>query len=79
LLQAVAAGQAGPSLGELFRGTPHEATMQLAEARALKVLESLPTPAEREAEFKDAWQRVAERIRKFRATRPRQPAAQART
>ncbi|MGE0557973.1 MAG: DNA primase [Burkholderiales bacterium] len=79
LLQAIAGGQAGPSLGELFRGTPHEATMQMAEARALKVLESLPTPAEREAEFKDAWQRVAKRIRKFRSTRPRQPAAQART
>jgi len=77
LLQAIAAGKAGPSLGELFRGTPHESAMQHAEARALKVLAALPTPEEREAEFRDAWERVMERIRKFRAARPRQPAVNA--
>ncbi len=77
LLQVIAAGKAGPSLGELFRGTPHESAMQHAEARALKVLAALPTPEEREAEFRDAWERVMERIRKFRAARPRQPALKA--
>jgi len=77
LLQTIAAGQAGPGLGEFFRGTPHESAMQQAEARALKVLATLPTPEEREAEFRDAWERVMERIRKFRAARPRQPAVNA--
>jgi len=70
VLQGIASGQAGTSLGELFRGTPHEPALQQAEARALKVMGSLPKPEEREAEFRDAWERVLDRIRRYRQSRP---------
>ena len=67
LLQALDAQTGGLNFGEAFRGTDLELPMQLAEARALKLMDQLPSAVEREAEFKDAWQQVLTRIRRFRA------------
>ncbi|MBX3665507.1 MAG: DNA primase [Burkholderiales bacterium] len=77
LLQALDQQAEGVKLGEIFRGTPLESAMQLAEARALKIMEQLPSVAEREAEFQDAWQQVLGRIRRFRAARAAVPVVKA--
>ena len=77
LLQASGQQAEGANLGEIFRGTPLESAMQLAEARALKIMEQLPSAAEREAEFQDAWQQVLARIRRFQAARSAGPAVKA--
>ncbi|MBX3619073.1 MAG: DNA primase [Rhizobacter sp.] len=77
LLQALDQRAQAANLGEIFRGTPLEPAMQLAEARALKIMEQLPSPAEREAEFQDAWQQVLARIRRFGAARSAVPAVKA--
>ncbi len=66
LLQALDQQAEGKNLGETFRGTSMESAMQLAEARALKIMEQLPSAAEREAEFQGAWQLVLARIHRFR-------------
>lgn len=67
LLRALDDHTGGLNFGEAFRGTELELPMQLAEARALKLMDQLPSAVEREAEFKDAWQQVLSRIRRFRA------------
>jgi DNA primase len=67
----------GLNFGEAFRGTELELPMQLAEARALKLMDQLPSAVEREAEFKDAWQQVLSRIRRFRAAHAIAPAVKA--
>lgn len=67
LLRALETQAGGLNFGEAFRGTDLELPMQLAEARALKLMDQLPSAVEREAEFKDAWQQVLTRIRRFRA------------
>ncbi len=77
LLQALDQQAEGVKLGEIFRGTPLESAMQLAEARALKIMEQLPSVAEREAEFQDAWQQVLGRIRRFRTARAAVPVVKA--
>jgi DNA primase len=77
LLQASGQQAGNTNLGETFRGTPLESAMQLAEARALKIMEQLPSAAEREAEFQDAWQQVQARIRRFRLARFAGPAVKA--
>jgi len=77
LLEALEKHAQGAKLGETFRGTPLEPAMHLAEARALKIMDQLPSPAEREAEFHDAWLQVLGRIRKFEAARSAGPAVKA--
>ncbi len=77
LLRALDDHAGGFNFGEAFRGTELELPMQLAEARALKLMDQLPSAVEREAEFKDAWQQVLSRIRRFRAAHAIAPTVKA--
>ncbi|MBM3367107.1 MAG: DNA primase [Betaproteobacteria bacterium] len=52
------------NLGEAFRDSPQQALILAAEAGALRWQEL--APAELEAEFRDAWQRALDRIRRAR-------------
>lgn len=77
LLHALGTQTERLNFGEAFRGTELEAPMQLAEARALKLMDQLPSAVEREAEFRDAWQQVLSRIGRFRAAHAIAPAVKA--
>ena len=52
------------NLGEAFRDSPHQALILAAEAGALRWQDM--APAELEAEFRDAWRRALDRIRRAR-------------
>lgn len=66
VLEATGSGEAVINLGELFRGSPHEAAVRQAEAGALRWQDRTLEPGEFEAEFRGAWEQAMVLIRKAR-------------
>ncbi len=66
VLEVVGSGEVIVNLGEVFRGSPHEAAVRQAEAGALHWQERTLAPEEFEVEFRGAWQQATDRIRRAR-------------
>lgn len=66
VLEAVGSGDARINLGEVFRGSAHEALVFNAEVGALRWQDRSLAAAELEAEFRGAWQQAIDRIRRAR-------------
>jgi DNA primase len=66
VIERLGAGGARLNLGEAFRDSPHQAQVLAAEAGALRWQDRALAPAELESEFRDAWQRALDRIRRAR-------------
>ncbi|MBS1218340.1 MAG: primase [Proteobacteria bacterium] len=66
VLEAVGSGDARINLGEVFRGSAHEAVVFNAEVGALRWQDRSLAAAELEAEFRGAWQQAIDRIRRAR-------------
>ncbi len=65
-LEVVGSGEVLVNLGEVFRGSPHEAAVRQAEAGALRWQDRTLEPGEFEAEFRGAWDQAMVLIRKAR-------------
>lgn len=66
VLEVVGSGEAMVNLGEVFRGSPHEAAVRQAEVGALRWQDRTLEPGEFEAEFRGAWEQAMALIRKAR-------------
>jgi DNA primase len=66
VVSAIASGAGAVSLGELFRGSPHETVLRDVEAGALRWQERGLQPEEVAAEFRGAWQQAVDRVRRAR-------------
>ena len=66
VLDVVGSGENTINLGEVFRGSPHEAAVRQAEAGALRWQDGMLAQEEFEAEFRGAWQQAVDRIRRAR-------------
>lgn len=66
VLEVTGSGEVMVNLGEVFRGSPHEAAVRQAEAGALRWQDRTLEPGEFEAEFRGAWEQAMVLIRKAR-------------
>jgi DNA primase len=68
VLATIGRGDGVINLGEMFRGSPHEAVVRAAEAGALRWQDPSLKPEELEAEFLGAWHKALLQIRRARVT-----------
>ncbi len=68
VLEVIGSGEVPVNLGEVFRGSPHENSVRVAETGALRWQDQSLAPAELEAEFQGAWQQAVDRLRRARIT-----------
>ncbi len=66
VLEVTGSGEVLVNLGEVFRGSPHEAAVRQAEAGALRWQDRTLESGEFEAEFRGAWEQAMVLIRKAR-------------
>ena len=66
VLEAIGTGETPVNLGEVFRGSPHEALVRQAEAGALRWQERGFDANGLEADFRGAWDKVLDQVRRSR-------------
>jgi DNA primase len=66
VLEAIGTGEAPINLGEVFRGSPHEALVRQAEAGVLRWQERGFDANGLEADFRGAWDKVLDQVRRTR-------------